>query len=192
MKKNKFLSTTYLSIVMSFLYLPILVLIAYSFNENKSRGVWTGFSFKWYVELLNNDLIIQSFLNTMILAVVSSIISTVIGTIASIGLNNTNKWLKSGVMGFTYIPIVNPEIITGVSLMLVFASVRNIDFLKDIGINFEQGFTTVLIAHITFNLPYVILNVMPKLGRWISMYTRQLKTLVARHFRRFSRQLYQR
>lgn len=153
---KKCLSKTYIGVFMGFLYAPIAVLILFSFNESKGR-TFTGFTFKWYKELFSNTQIIDSFFTTLMLALVASVIATIIGTAAAIGLNNMNKYLKGIVMNFTYLPIINPEIITGVSLMLLFVSLRNVMP------NFEFGFVTLCLAHITFNIPYVILNVLPKL-----------------------------
>ena len=151
MRKSNWLSRLYVILVMIFLYAPIFVLIVYSFNKNKSRGVFTGFTLDWYKKLFHNETIISAFLNTLILALVSSIIATLIGTIAAIGINKLNKVMKSAMMGLTYIPVINPEIITGVSLAILFV------YLK-----MELNFSTILFAHITFNIPYIILNVLPK------------------------------
>ena len=155
-KGTKILSNLYLVIIFLFLYLPILVLIVYSFNESKKGASFTGFSLKWYKELFNNELIISSLWNTLKVAFVSTIFSTIIGTAAAVGIHKMKKLSRSIVMNLTYIPIMNPEIVTGISMMLLFVFFRNF-------INFEFGFTTLIIAHITFNIPYVILNVMPKL-----------------------------
>ena len=148
----KWLSRAYTWVVMAFLYAPIVVLIAFSFNANKSRGVWTGFTLHWYKELMGNSLIIESLVNTLIIAVISSVVATILGTMAALGINRMHGASKSLIMNITYLPVINPEIVTGVSLMLLFVLFR---------LNF--GFTTLILAHITFNLPYVILNVMPKL-----------------------------
>lgn len=144
--------------IMAFLYLPIFVLIAYSFNESKSRAVFTGFTFKWYQELFSNQLIISSLINTMIVAVISSIIATVLGTASAIGIHAMGKKTRDIVMNISNLPVVNPEIVTGVSLMLLFVYVRTA-----LNVPLEMGITTLVLAHITFNVPYVILNVMPKL-----------------------------
>lgn len=154
----KWLSKAYTGLIMAFLYLPILVLIAFSFNQSKSRAVFTGFTLDWYKELFTNNLILQSLLNTLIVAVISSVLATLIGTSASIGIHRMNKRAKKFVMNVTYLPIINPEIVTGVSLMLLFVFVRT-----KLNIPLQMGIGTLLIAHITFSLPYVILNVMPKL-----------------------------
>lgn len=152
----KKLSKIYMGLVMVFLYLPILVLVIFSFNNSKSRSVFTGFTFDWYVKLFQNELIMTSLRNTLIVAVMASLIATLIGTAAAIGIVKMRKSTKAVVMQVTNIPIMNPEIVTGVSLMLlfVFFAAR---------LNFEFGFLTLVIAHITFDVPYVVLNVMPKL-----------------------------
>ena len=148
----KWLSKTYVWLMMAFLYMPIGVLIAYSFNQSKSRSYWTGFTLKWYKDLFQNEQILSSLRDTLIIAVVASVVATILGTAAAIGIDKFNKKLRSIIINITYIPIINPEIVTGVSLMLLFVFLR-----------FEFGFSTLIIAHITFNLPYVILNVLPKL-----------------------------
>ena len=154
----KKLGKAYLALVLFFLYIPIFVLIVFSFNETKSRSVFSGFTLDWYIRLFNNRIIISSLVNTIIIACVSSIVSTVLGTFAAIGINSMRKVPKRVIMGITNMPIINPEIVTGVSLMLlfVFFAAR---------MNLEFGFVTLLIAHITFNVPYVILNVMPKFNQ---------------------------
>lgn len=154
-KKRKIGSKIYVALVMVFLYLPIAVLILYSFNNGKT-SVWKGFTLKWYYELFNNSAIMTSLYNTLIIAVLAALVSTVLGTLAAIGIYNMKKPVRSLVTNVSNIPIINPEIVTGVSFMLLFAFVGTL-------FNFEMGFATVLIAHISFCTPYVILNVMPKL-----------------------------
>ncbi len=153
---SKFFQKFYVTICFAFLYSPILVLIIFSFNESKSRANFTRFSFKWYKDLFSNELIIKSLLNTLVVAVCASVIATILGTIAAIGISNMKKGMKTTVMNITYLPVINPEIITGISLMLLFVFISHI-------FGFELGFVSVLIAHITFSLPYIILNVLPKL-----------------------------
>lgn len=148
----KKLSKAYLWVVFFFLYAPIGVLIFYSFNQSKSRAQFTGFTLDWYVKLFHNEMILKSLLNTLIIAAVAAVVSTVIGTAAAIGINSLNKWMKSALMNITYLPVINPEIVTGVSLSLLFVFA---------GVQF--GFTTLIIAHISFCVPYVILAIMPKL-----------------------------
>ena len=154
----KRLGKIYMALVLLFLYVPIFVLIVFSFNETKSRSVFSGFTLDWYARLFHNRIIISSLVNTIIIAVAASIVSTVLGTFAAIGINGMRKVPKAVVMNVTNMPIINPEIVTGVSLMLlfVFFAAR---------MNLEFGFVTLVIAHITFDVPYVILNVMPKFNQ---------------------------
>lgn len=151
----KKLSKAYMGLVLMFLYVPIFVLIVFSFNSTKSRSVFADFTLDWYVKLFHNELILKSLLNTLIISVAAAVCSTILGTAAAIGINNMKKLPRSVVMNITNVPIVNPEIVTGVSLMLlfVFFAAR---------MNFEFGYKTLIIAHITFDVPYVILNVLPK------------------------------
>lgn len=142
-----------------FLYAPIFVMIFLSFNSGKTSTVFKGFSFKWYRELFRDEATIEALQNTLILALLSAIIATIIGTMAAVGIYNYRlKWLKGGVMFTTNIPMVNPDIVTGISLMLLFIFCGAF-----LGLKTSLGFTTLLIAHTTFNLPYVILSVLPKL-----------------------------
>lgn len=157
MKKiKKIAPKLYMGLVFLFLYAPIFVVILFSFNSTKSRTVFEGFTLQWYVELFQDELIIQSFRNSIILAICSSILATVIGLAAALYIAKMKCFGRSVVMNLTYIPIVNSEVVTGVSLMLLFV------FITDM-IGGELGLFTVLIAHTTFNLPYVILNILPKL-----------------------------
>ena len=154
------LQRTYLILIFGFMYLPIAVLIAYSFNENKSRAVFTGFSLKWYVSLFHNEMILSALGLSLVLALVSSVVATVLGTLATIGINSMSRKMQLVINNISYVPVVNPEIITGVSLMLLFVMAQKM------GIGVEEGvfgWPTLLIAHITFNVPYVIFNVSPKL-----------------------------
>ncbi|MBE6836760.1 MAG: ABC transporter permease [Ruminococcus sp.] len=157
MKKTKVFSNLYLLAIFIFLYLPILVLIVLSFNESKKAGSnFTGFSLKWYKELFRNELIMSSLWVTLKVAAISTVISTILGTAAAVGIHKMKKFSKSIVMNVTHIPIMNPEIVTGISMMLLFVYFRNF-------FHYEFGIITLVIAHITFSTPYVILNVMPKL-----------------------------
>ncbi len=162
MKTMRWYAKTYLGFIIAFFYLPIAVLILYSFNESKSRSYFTGFTLDWYKRLFTNELIIRSLLNTLMIALVASIVATIIGTMAAIGLHRMNKMMKSLILNFTYLPIINPEIVTGVSMMLLFLSFQGgLIYLGAKG--FAFGYGTLIIAHITFCIPYVILNVSPKL-----------------------------
>ena len=153
------LSKLYVAFIMMLLYAPIVVMIVFSFNASASTSVMTGFSLKWYQSLLHDSATINALKNTLILAVSSSFIATIMGTAAAVGINvYRNKFIKKTVMGVTNIPMMNPEIVTGISMMLLFVFCARI-----IGVTDALGFGTMLVAHITFNLPYVILSVLPKL-----------------------------
>ena len=156
MKKSRIGSKIYIALCMIFLYAPILVLIVFSFNESKSRAHFTGFTFKWYRQLLENDLIMTSLFNSLLIALLASVISAVVGTAAAVGISKFGKRARGVIMNVTYLPVLNPEIVTGISMMLLFVFFKNL-------FGFKMGFATVLVAHITFCLPYVILNVLPKL-----------------------------
>ncbi len=159
MKKMSLASKIYLAIVLLFLYLPIIMLMILSFNASNSTSVMSGFSIKWYIELFRDEATIQAFYNTLILAVLSAITSTFIGTLAAVGIDKMkNGFVKTSILSVTNIPMMNPEIVTGVSMMLLFVFIGTA--LK---INGILGFWTLFIAHVTFSLPYVILNIMPKL-----------------------------
>jgi spermidine/putrescine transport system permease protein len=164
----KWYAKTYIGFIMAFFYLPIAVMIFFSFNESKSRALFTGFTLDWYRQLFSNELIIHSLMNTLFIAATAAVIATVIGTAAAIGLTNMNKWLRAVMMNFTYMPVINPEIVTGVSFMLLFVSaqalIEGLNNALGIGIPIPDfGYLTLILAHITFCIPYVILNVMPKL-----------------------------
>lgn len=146
------LQKIYMSLIFIFLYAPIVTLIILSFNASKTRAKWGGLTVKWYVSLFQNDAILQALYNTLLIALLSSLAATFIGTIASIAIHSMKRRNRTIFMGITNIPMLNAEIVTGISLMLLFISC---------GIRF--GFTTVLLSHITFNIPYVILSVMPRI-----------------------------
>ena len=154
----KFLSKFYMAIVFFLLYAPILVLIVFSFNEAESLSTFTGFTFDWYIELFQDETALTALRNSLILAVSSSVIATVIGTFGALGIHRMkSRAIKSAVSTATNIPMMNPDIVTGVSMMLLFVAVAAIPFL-----HVEFGFWTMLMAHVTFNLPYVFLSVMPR------------------------------
>lgn len=156
MSKTGKIYTTVIFIVM---YLPLLVMVFFSFNEGNSTANFTGFSFKWYKELVEDEAAMNALKNTLVLALLNSAIATVLGTVAAVGVFGVkNKWFKTGIMSVTNIPMMNPDIVTGVSLMLLFAFVGRIMNSPE-----SLGFGTMLIAHVTFSLPYVVLNVLPKL-----------------------------
>ena len=142
----------YLVLILIFLYAPILTMMVLSFNNSKSRTQWGGFTLKWYGQMFESATIMDALGNTLLIAFVSALVATIIGTAASIAINNMKRVPRSIVMGITNIPMLNADIVTGISLMLAF-----------IAFGISLGFKTILIAHITFNSPYVILSVMPKL-----------------------------
>ena len=149
---RKYLQKIYLALIFILLYAPIVTLIVLSFNQSKTRAKWGGFTLKWYKELLKNEQIMSAFYTTLIIAFVSAAIATVIGTAAAIAIQGMKQKWKTMYMGLTNIPMMNAEIVMGVSLMLLF-----------IAFHMTLGFGTILIAHVTFNIPYVILSVLPKL-----------------------------
>ncbi len=149
---KRFLQKFYLGIILLFLYAPILILIVLSFNKSKSRSKWGGFTFDWYIKLFQNDDIMSALYTTLFIAILSALIATIIGTFAAIAMNNMKKVPRSILMAVSNIPMLNADIVTGISLMLLF-----------VAFNYTLGFSSVLMAHITFNIPYVILSVMPKL-----------------------------
>ena len=142
----------YLVIIMVFLYAPIATMTVLSCNSSKSRTQWGGFTTRWYGELFSSSTIMAALYNTLLIAFLSSLISVIIGTAAAIAINSMNRIPRSLLMGVTNIPMLNADIVTGISLMLAFIAFR-----------ISLGFQTILISHITFNIPYVILSVMPKL-----------------------------
>lgn len=149
---KKIVGKCYLGLIFVFLYAPILTLIVLSFNESRFRSKWGGFSLKWYGKLFENEAIMEAFGTTILLALVSAAVATVLGTMAGLAINSMKRIPRVLLMTVTNIPMLNADIVTGVSLMLLFLVV-----------NYTIGFSSVLLAHITFNLPYVILSVLPKL-----------------------------
>ncbi len=160
MKKVSPLSKLYLLVVFLVMYAPILVLIFFSFNAGSSTSSFEGFSLRWYGALFQNEYVMQSLYNTLILASVSAVISTVLGTAAAVGIAKYKRWQRSCINTVTNIPMMNPDIVTGVSMLLLFVFAGAILNVESI-----LGFWTLLIAHITFNLPYVILSVQPVLSK---------------------------
>lgn len=149
----------YIALIFIFLYAPIATLMVLSFNASKTRAKWGGFTLKWYVALFQNDDIMQALFNTLLIALIASVVSTLIGTVACIAIMNLKKRSRAVIMGITNIPMLNAEIVTGISLMLLFISM-----------GFRFGLGTILLSHITFCIPYVILSVMPRM-RQMNPYT---------------------
>ena len=157
--KMKPAARIYTGLIFLFLFAPILILLVFSFNEAKSLSVFSEFSLKWYRELLRDGETLTSLKNTLLLAITASVVSTIMGTGAAVGINKLrNKAVRAMYDSVTNIPMMNPDIITGISLMLMFVFVGQL-----FGMATSLSFWTMLIAHITFCLPYVILQVLPKL-----------------------------
>ncbi len=157
--KKTILQKLYITLIFIFLYAPIVTLIVLSFNASKTRAKWGGFTLKWYGALFQNRDILQALFNTLLIALIASVVSTIIGTVACIAIMSLKKRSRAIVMGVTNIPMLNAEIVTGISLMLLFIS---------FGLRFGLG--TILLSHITFCIPYVILSVMPRM-RQMNPYT---------------------
>ena len=154
--KNPIIAKVLNVLVFLFLYLPIAVLIVFSFNDSKSRTVWSGFSLHWYQELFQDEEILSAFSTTLTVSVLAALIATVLGTAAAIGFHSMKRRPRHLLLTINNIPMTNADIITGVSLMLLFVFTGNL-------LGFSLGFGTLLVAHITFNIPYVVLAVLPKL-----------------------------
>ena len=151
-KLRNFFRGTYLGLMLIFLYAPIRVLMVFSFNGSKSMARWTGFSFKWYEALMHDSTIMNALMVTLSVAVISALVATFIGTFAAIGIHSMKKRPRAVVENISRLPMVNPDLVTGISFMMLFAAM-----------GIKGGYTRMLIAHITFNIPYVIFSVMPKL-----------------------------
>ena len=147
----KFLKRFYLIAILVIMYAPVALLMIFSFNDSK-LPIWKGFTLDWYKQMLVDTSIQEAFINTIVVAVAASLISTVIGTFAAIGINRMRGWQKNWVMNVTYIPLLSPDIVIGISLMMLFSFIR-----------MPFGIITLIISHITFSVPYVILSIMPKL-----------------------------
>lgn len=149
---RKFISDFYLVIILIFLYAPIFTMMVLSFNQSKSRTHWGGFTLSWYTQMFQSRAIMYALYTTLLVAMISALVATVIGTVTALAVNHMKPVSKNIFMGISNIPMLNADIVTGISLMLAF-----------IAFGISLGFKTVLISHITFNIPYVILSVMPKL-----------------------------
>ena len=151
-KLRNFFRGTYLGLMLIFLYAPILVLMVFSFNGSKSMARWAGFSFKWYEALMHDSTIMNALIVTLSVAVISALVATFIGTFAAIGIHSMKKRPRAVVENISRLPMVNPDLVTGISFMMLFAA-----------LGIRDGYTRMLIAHISFNIPYVILSVLPKI-----------------------------
>ncbi len=146
------LKKLYLALLLIFMYAPIITLIILSFNKSKSRARWGGFTLEWYMNLLSDEAVLDALINTLSIAILATIISTIIGTVVCIAMIGLDTRVRSIIMGVTNIPMINADIVTGISLMLLFR------FL-----HLGSGFATILLAHITFNIPFVMLSVLPRI-----------------------------
>ena len=162
-KHLRLMQRAYVILFFCFMYLPIAYMIVFSFNQSKGYSLFTGFTLKWYSSLFHNSSILHALWVSIEVALLSAVIATVLGTAASLGIASMSRRSRLLVTNITYIPVVNPEIITGISLMLLFVAYQRfaegVSWLPDT----IMGFPTLLIAHIAFNVPYVIFNVSPKL-----------------------------
>ena len=154
-RTNRFITV----LIFIFLYIPMAVLVVASFNTGKNITHFDGFTFRQYARLFRDDGLLELLRNSLIVSVLASLIATAFGTVAAVGINGLNPRLRKAAMSLTNIPMTNPDIVTGVSVSLLFVFVGT----KLLGQRNSLTFWTLLIAHVTFNLPYVILNVMPKL-----------------------------
>ena len=156
MQKKKhfwnFFTSGYLILVLMFIYLPILYVMVFSFNDSKSMATFSGFSLRWYENMFNNREMLESIKYTVIIAVIATVFSTIIGTVAAIGLSKARRLIRNIVLEINNLPVLNPDIVTAISLMLLFLSLK-----------IRRSIVTLTLAHITFCIPYVILSIMPKL-----------------------------
>ncbi len=153
----KIVSKAYTALIFLFLYAPIVVLVVFSFNASSTRTMWGGFSLRWYEKLFEDQMLLMALRNTLIIAVVSAAAATALGTLAAIGINAYRGIARKAIMNVTKFPMVNPEIVTGVSMMLLFV------FATRLLGGSSLGMVSLIIAHTTFCLPYVVLSIMPKL-----------------------------
>ena len=159
---KKIIQRIYLIFIFVLLYAPILTLVVLSFNNSRTRAKWGGFTTKWYVSMFENSAIMDALYNTLLVGVLSAFIATLLGLTAAISINKMRRRSRTLVLGVINIPMLNAEIVTGISLMLVFIAVGN--FLTQFGYTIQFGFWTVSgIGHVTFNLPYVVMSILPKL-----------------------------
>lgn len=172
--KHKILKNIFISLVFIFLYLPIIILVIYSFNNSKMNIIFEGFTLKWYKELFQNTNLINAFLNTMIIAITSTITSTIVGTISAIGLNKYDFSLKPLVNKLLYIPIIIPEIVLGISLLSMYTL-----------LHLELGMFTLILSHICFSIPYVIVSVRTTLSSINPSIEEAAKDLGANNFQTF-------
>lgn len=151
-KKPRWLPVVVVGTILLFFYLPILILMIFSFNDSRSLTVWAGFSTQWYTQLFKSRDMMEAVMTSVSVALISTLISTFVGTLAAIGLSKSRKVVKEVVLQVNSLPILNPEIVTAIGFMLLFSA-----------FTIQRGYTTMLLAHIAFSIPYVILSILPKL-----------------------------
>ena len=163
----------YIALIFIFMYAPIATLVVLSFNASKTRAKWGGFTTKWYTQLFSNSEIMQALYNTLLIALLSAVFATLIGTIAALSIQGMKKKSRAVLMSITNIPMLNAEIVTGISLMLLFLTFKA-----------RFGFITILLSHIPFNIPYVILSVMPRgvMSGFLMAFTMSLDDFIITHF----------
>ena len=176
-RANRFITV----LIFIFLYIPMVVLVAASFNTGKNITHFDGFTLQQYVKLFKDDSLLELLRNSLIVSVLASFIATAFGTVAAVGINGLNPKLRKAAMSLTNIPMTNPDIVTGVSLSLLFVFIGT----KLLGQRNSLTFWTLLIAHVTFNLPYVILNIMPKLKQMDESLTDAALDLGCTHIQAF-------
>lgn len=152
LKQRNWIPWVIISLTLIFFYLPIIILVVFSFNDSRSLTSWAGFSWQWYQALFNSREVISAVSTTISVALISTVISTFVGTITAIGLSKSKKVVKEVMLQINNFPILNPEIVTAIGLMLLFSAFA-----------IQRGFMTMLLAHIAFSTPYVILTILPKL-----------------------------
>ena len=158
-KKSKPLEKVYVFLILAFFYIPILYVVLFSFNDSKSLTKFTGFSTQWYERMFANRTIMEAIGYTVLCAVIATVVSTIVGTITAIGLSKSKKILREAITQVNNLPMLNPDIVTAIGFMLLFTSLK-----------IETGFTTMVLAHIAFCIPYVILSIMPKILKYLYRY----------------------
>ncbi len=157
---SKWLKRIYLFLIYAFLYAPIIVLIVFSFNEGRTRGSWDGFSLHWYESLFQNDEIMSALKNTLSVATIATIVSTILGTLGAIGIYEFRANRRRVILALNQIPVINPDIVAAVGFMVLYRT-----------LTLDSGYLTLVLSHIAFTVPYVVLSVLPKLRQMPRAYT---------------------
>lgn len=186
-KHLRLMQRVYIILFFCFMYLPIAYMIVFSFNQSKGYALFTGFTLKWYTSLFHNASILRALAVSLEVALASAVIATILGTAASLGIASMGRKSRLVVTNITYIPVVNPEIITGISLMLLFVAYQRFAAHTDLLPDSIMGLPTLLIAHIAFNVPYVSSTCPRNSSNWTSSCMRPLSILAVTRNRPFSR-----